>query len=218
MYVLAAALPMFVLTRLAKKVFFQLHSKYSWSFSPLILLVPVSVKQNTPILSTTYFASEPPLFPWLLCKRSSRVHFMSTFTPAETTKLSFNQARSVPRGSVYALSIMHQSITAAPSPSPPPGLTPGISIFFVLDGKFSGVGTLELSNPPMWGREKRANAPSPVSTATFFIDRTVEYCRFKHFNVRFFVSINVLLCNSARILIKTSCRDDMYQFIILVLM
>ena len=30
-----------------------------------------------------------------------------------------------------------------------------------------------------------------------------EQCRFKHFKVRFFVSINVLLCNSA-ILIKTS--------------
>ena len=84
--------------------------------------------------------------------------------------------------------------------------------------EFPGVGTLELSNPPGWGREKRANAPSSASTVTFFIDRTVEYCRFKHFNVRFFVSINVLLCNSARILIKTSCRDDMHQFIILVVM
>ena len=123
------------------------------------------------------------LFPWSLWKLSSRVHFMSTFIPAETTKFSFNQPRCVPRGS-----------------------------------EFPGVGTLELSNPPGWGRGKRANAPSSSSTATFFIDRTVEYCRFKHFNVRFFVSINVLLCNSARILIKTSCRDDMHQFIILVLM
>ena len=76
-------------------------------------------------------------------------------------------------------------------PPPPPGWTPGISIFFALDGKFPGVRTLELSNPPGWGRKKRANAPSSVNTATFFIDRTVKYCRFKHFNVRFFGLINV---------------------------
>ena len=53
-----------------------------------------------------------------------------------------------------------------PSP-PPPGLTP-------LDGKFPWVGTPELSNSPGWGRKKRANAPSFVNTATFFIDCTVE--------------------------------------------
>ena len=52
---------------------------------------------------------------------------------------------------------------------PPP---PGISIFFASDGKFPGVGTLELSNSPGWSRKKRANAPSSVNTATFFIDRT----------------------------------------------
>ena len=45
---------------------------------------------------------------------------------------------------------------------------------FGLDGKFPGVGTLELLNPPRWGRKKRTNAPSSVNTATFFIDRTVE--------------------------------------------
>ena len=69
--------------------------------------------------------------------------------------------------------IMHQSIPAAPS-APPPGSPSGIGIFFALDRKFPGVGTLELSNPPGWGREKRANAPSSVNTATFFIDCTVE--------------------------------------------
>ena len=46
--------------------------------------------------------------------------------------------------------------------------------FFALNGKFQGVGTLELLNPPGWGRKKRANAPSSVNTATFFIDRTVK--------------------------------------------
>ena len=71
-------------------------------------------------------------------------------------------------------------------PPPSPATPPGISIFFALDGKFPGVGTLELSNPPVWGRKKRANAPSSVKTAKFFIDRTVEKCHLKHFNVRFF--------------------------------
>ena len=83
--------------------------------------------------------------------------------------------------------VMHQSIPAVPSPGPP---------------NFLGVETLKLSNPPGWGRKKRANAPSFVNTATFFVDRTIEECHFKHFNVRFFVSINVFLSNSA-ILIKT---------------
>ena len=73
--------------------------------------------------------------------------------------------------------VMHQSIPPAPSP-PKPHPTrwpPGSGIFFALDGKFLGVGTFELSNPPGWGRKKRANAPSTVNTATFFIDCTVEY-------------------------------------------
>ena len=78
----------------------------------------------------------------------------------------------------------------------PPGSPPDISIFFRLGWQIPGGGPLELSNPPGWGRKKRANAPSYVNTATFFIDRTVESCHFKHFNVRFFASINVFLCNS----------------------
>ena len=57
-------------------------------------------------------------------------------------------------------------------PPPPPTWVPGISIFFALDGKFPGVETLELSNPPGRGRKKRENAPSSVNTATFFIDCT----------------------------------------------
>ena len=68
---------------------------------------------------------------------------------------------------------MHQSIP--PAPRPPPGLTPGISIFFALDGKFSGVGTLELANPPGWGGKKRENAPSSVNGATFFIGPIVPF-------------------------------------------
>ena len=85
---------------------------------------------------------------------------------------------------------------------PPPSWPPGISIFFALDGKIPGVGTLELSNPPGCGRKKRENVKSSVNTATFFIDRTVELY---HFAIC--VSINAFLCNSV-ILIKTSRRDD----------
>ena len=59
-------------------------------------------------------------------------------------------------------------------PAPASGWLPGIGIFYALDSNFLGVGTLELTNPPGWGRKKRANAPSSVNTATFFIDRTVE--------------------------------------------
>ena len=32
----------------------------------------------------------------------------------------------------------------------------------------TGTGTFELSNSPGWGREKTANAPSSINTATFF--------------------------------------------------
>ena len=53
------------------------------------------------------------------------------------------------------------------------------------------MGTLELSNPPGWGRKKRANQPQSVSSATIFIVFIVEQCQFEHFNVGFFVSINV---------------------------
>ena len=73
--------------------------------------------------------------------------------------------------------VMHQSIPAAHSPSP--RWPPGISVFFALDGKFPGVETLELSNPPRWGRKKRANAPSSDNTATFFIDSTFPWLREK---------------------------------------
>ena len=50
--------------------------------------------------------------------------------------------------------LMMQSISHPPPP-PPPGLTPGHQHFFALDGKFPGLGTLELPNPPGWGRKKQ---------------------------------------------------------------
>ena len=60
-------------------------------------------------------------------------------------------------------------------PAPrPPRADPRALAFFCLGWQIPGVGTRELSNPAEWGRKKRANAPSSVNTATFFIDRTVE--------------------------------------------
>ena len=66
---------------------------------------------------------------------------------------------------------MHQSIPPAPRP---PRADLRALAFFCLGWQIPGVGTLELSNSPGWGRKKKANAPSTVNTATFFIDRTVK--------------------------------------------
>ena len=124
---------------------------------------------------------------------------------------------SYPTKAEFKLLLYYASVNSSCAQRPP-GQTPGHQHFFCLEWQIPGLGTLELSNPPGWGREKRAKAPSSVNSATFFIDRIVEQCRFKHFNVQFLVSINVFVCNSAMILIRTSCRNDMHQFIILVLM
>ena len=111
---------------------------------------------------------------------------------------------------------MHQSIPPAPSHPPPPGLTPWHRIFFALDGKFPGVGTLELSNPP-GGDEKRGQMPRPPSTIQHF--SLIAQSKSAILMCDFFFAINVFLCNSARILIKTSRRDYMHQhqFMVLVL-
>ena len=78
---------------------------------------------------------------------------------------------------------------------PRPACCPlGISIFFALDGKLPGVGTLEKSNPPKGGGGS-------------FVSSHSQIVLFKLFNVRFSVSINVFLCNSTRIL-KTARHDD----------
>ena len=48
---------------------------------------------------------------------------------------------------------MHQSIP--PALRPPRADPRELAFFFTLDGKFPEVGTLELANPPGWGRKKR---------------------------------------------------------------
>ena len=105
--------------------------------------------------------------------------------------------------SVYiCISPFHLRPASPSSPADPPALA-------FLDGKSLWVGTFELSNSTGWGRKKRTNPLSSVNTATFFIDCTVEKRFFKHFNVQFFVSSNVFLSNSARILtiLTTTCTS-----------
>ena len=53
--------------------------------------------------------------------------------------------------------------TCTPHPLPPLRDPQALAFFFALDGKSPG-----------WGEKKRANAPSSVNIATFFIDYTVE--------------------------------------------
>ena len=111
--------------------------------------------------------------------------------PSEKHRMTSGQKLMVLQSTVieYIWEVFVSVNPSCAQPLPPPlpththptsGLTPrhwhpGIWIFFALDGKFPGmVETLELSNPRRRGRKKRANAPSSVNTATFFIDRTVE--------------------------------------------
>ena len=99
---------------------------------------------------------------------------------------------------------MHQSIPAAPSP--PPARAARALAFFLRWMADSH------------GREKRGQIPCPQSTLQHFsLIAQLNTAVLKHFNVRFFVSSNVFVCNSARILIKTSRCDDMHQFMVLVL-
>ena len=60
--------------------------------------------------------------------------------------------------SVLNSKIMHQSIPPAPNPPTPPGWSPGISIFFGLDGKFLGVGTRAVKSPRV-GTKKEGKCP-----------------------------------------------------------
>ena len=72
--------------------------------------------------------------------------------------------------------IMHQLIPPASSSPPPPGADPAaLALFLPWMANARGWGlNFELSISPGWGQKKRANAPSSVYTATFFIDHTVE--------------------------------------------
>ena len=77
-------------------------------------------------------------------------------------------------------------------PPPLPGWPPGIGIFWALDGKFPWGGDFWAVKSPGVGTKKENKCPVPRQHCNIFIDRTVD--------VRFFVLINVFLCNGARIL------------------
>ena len=112
---------------------------------------------------------------------------------------------------------MHQSIPAAPSPHPPSGLWPlGISIFLPWMANFRGGDYRPVKSPGV-GTKKEGKSPVHRQHCNIFHWLHSRIVPFKHFNVRFFVLSNVFLCNSARIRIKTSPRDDMHQFMVLVL-
>ena len=104
LYVLAVNLPMFVLTRLAKRVFFPIEL-----IVLAVYIAPFLSQSNKTLQYFQILASlvNRTLFPWSLWKLCSMVDFTSAFiyAPAETTKLSSNQPHSIPRGSVYAFSI-----------------------------------------------------------------------------------------------------------------
>ena len=129
------------------------------------------------------------------------------------------QMTLAPTGTHSNALLMHQSIPPAPSPpAPSPGADPrGISIFFCLGWQIPGGGDSWAVKSPGMGTKKEGKCPVLRQHCNIFHWSHSQTCHFKYFNVRFFVSINVFLCNSARILIKTSRRDDMHQFMVLVL-
>ena len=92
-----------------------------------------------------------------------------------------------------------------PSPHPNPGWSLGISIFFALNGKFPGVGNLE-SQIPCVGTQKEGKCPVHRQHCNIFHWPHSRVVTLKHFNVRFFLSLNIFPCNSA-ILIKTYVSD-----------
>ena len=88
------------------------------------------------------------------------------------------------------------------SPPPPPPL------LFLRGGGVGGLGHLSCQMPLPLGRKKRASAPPSIKIEEIFTDRTDEKCHLlRHFNVQFFVSVYICLCNSA-IIAKTSRPDD----------
>ena len=95
----------------------------------------------------------------------------------------------------------------APPPPPPtnPGWPPGISIFWAWMANSRGWGFLSVKSPGV-GTQKEGKCPVHCQHYNIFHWPHSRVVTFKHFNVRFFVSLNIFLCNSA-ILIKTYVSD-----------
>ena len=86
---------------------------------------------------------------------------------------------------------------------------------FALDGKSRGWGLFSCQIP-LDGDEKRGQMPRPPSTLQHFSLITQSNVAVLSILMCDF-SFQFFLCNSARILIKTSRRDDMHQFRVLLL-
>ena len=118
LYVLAVALAMFVPTRLAKRLFFQLNPKYKVGSSGRIYIAPF-LSQSNKTLPNTCFASEP--YSLSLWKFSGRVDFMSAFMYqqkqlrlASTNLALFHAAASTPSAQKEASCVMFKPM-AVPS-------------------------------------------------------------------------------------------------------
>ena len=113
-----------------------------------------------------------------------------------------------------------QPFPAAPNPSypsPPPGWLLSISIFLPWMPNSQGWGLLSYQIR-QGGDKKRGHMPCPPSPLQHFSAIAQSNSAVLNISIcNFFVSSNVFLCNTASILIKTSRRDDMHQFMVLVL-
>ena len=106
--------------------------------------------------------------------------------------------------SKFIETLMHQSI-------------PPAHFFWPWMANSRGWGLLSFQIPR--GRdEKKGQMPRPPSTLQHFsLIAQSNSAVLSILMCDFFGLINVFLCNSARILIKTSRRDDMHQLMVLVL-
>ena len=105
---------------------------------------------------------------------------------------------------------MHQSIPAAPRP---PRADPRALAFFLPWMTNSRGWGLLSCQIPRRGDEKRGQMPRPPSTLQhFLLIAQSNSAVLSILMCNFFGLINVFLCTSARILIRTSRRDDMHQF------
>ena len=103
--------------------------------------------------------------------------------------------------------------SCAQPPPPPPRADPwALAFFWPWMANTRGWGLLSCQIPRV-GDEKRGQMPRPSSTLQHFsLIAPSNNAVLNILMCDFFVSINSFLCNNARILMKTSRRDDMRQY------
>ena len=113
------------------------------------------------------------------------------------------------------INMLNASVNSTCAQAPPPRPDPRQLAFFLpWMANFRGWRLLSWQIP-RGGDEKRGQMLRPPSTVQHFL--LIAQSNSAILMCDFFVSIDVFLCNSARILIKTSRRDDMHRFMVLVL-